>query len=90
MPNFPTIKSEDDLEIYNYYLEHNDEPTPKKENINIIGKNARVEFMFGNRKEIRCGKIIDFNPNYIILKPIKSKNTLYCDAKRVLFITVIN
>jgi len=85
MNKLPTISDEDDLEAYADYLKD-----IVSSNDVLIGKNARIEFIFGNRKEIRFGKILKIDKEHIILKVPKTKNTLYCDAKRVSFIYIFN
>ena len=55
-----------------------------------IGKLVRVEFVVGNNKEIKTGRLFKVGKEYIVLKPRQSNQTVVCDISSIKFITVIH
>ncbi len=55
-----------------------------------IGKTVRIEFVVGNSKEIRTGRLFKVGKEYIVLKPRQSNQTIVCDIASIKFITVIH
>ena len=55
-----------------------------------IGKFVRVEFVVGNTKEIRTGRLFKVLKENIVLKPNKNNQTIVCDIASIKFITVIH
>ena len=55
-----------------------------------IGKFVRVEFVVGNTKEVRTGRLFKVGKEYIVLKPKQSNQTIVCDISSIKFITVIH
>lgn len=53
-----------------------------------IGKTVRVEFVVGNTKEIKVGKLFKVGEEYIVLKPHQSNRTILCDISSIKFITI--
>lgn len=55
-----------------------------------IGKTVRVEFIVGNNKEVKMGRLFKVGKEYIVLKPKQSNQTVVCDIASIKFITVIH
>ena len=57
---------------------------------NFIGRDVRVEFLIGTGGTLmdRIGKLLEVGASYIVIRPIRSNDTLICDLYSIKFVTV--
>lgn len=55
-----------------------------------IGKDVRVEFLIGTNGPLvdRLGTLLEVGASYIIIRPIRTDDTLICDFYSIKFVTV--
>lgn len=56
----------------------------------FIGRDVRVEFLIGTGGPLidRIGKLLEVGASYIVIRPIRSNDTLICDLYSIKFVTV--
>lgn len=56
----------------------------------FIGRDVRVEFLMGTNGPLidRIGKLLEVGASYIIIKPIRTDDTLVCDIFSIKFVNV--
>ena len=56
----------------------------------FIGRDVRVEFLIGTGGTLidRIGTLLDVGASYIVIKPLRSNDSLMCDLYSIKFVTI--
>ena len=55
-----------------------------------IGKLVKIESLIGGKLESRIGILITVGANFIVLRQIRSNNTMICDSSLIKYVTIIH